>query len=110
MNKKQKNMLIRILVSAAFLVSIQLIPEGLFLAADERLFSGAGRWLRFLLYLADYIIIGHDILRRAVKGIRNGQVFDENFTWLLPLPELLPWQYMKTGNIQRPLPSCCFTR
>ena len=79
MNKKQKNMLIRILVSAAFLVSIQLIPEGLFLAADERLFSGAGRWLRFLLYLADYIIIGHDILRRAVKGIRNGQVFDENF-------------------------------
>lgn len=79
MNKKQKNMLIRILVSAAFLVSIQLIPEGLFLAADERLFIGAGRWLRFLLYLADYIIIGHDILRRAVKGIRNGQVFDENF-------------------------------
>lgn len=79
MNKKQKNMLIRILVSAAFLVCIQLIPEGLFLAADERLFSGAGRWLRFLLYLADYIIIGHDILRRAVKGIRNGQVFDENF-------------------------------
>lgn len=79
MNKKQKNMLIRILVSAAFLVSIQLIPEGLFLAADERLFSGAGRWLRFLLYLADYTIIGHDILRRAVKGIRSGQVFDENF-------------------------------
>ena len=46
---------------------------------DELLFPSAGRWLRFALYLVDYFIIGHDILRKAIKGIRNRRVFDENF-------------------------------
>ena len=43
------------------------------------LFPSAGRWLRFGCYLADYLIIGYDILRKAVKGIKNCQVFDESF-------------------------------
>ena len=43
------------------------------------LFPAAGRFVRLALYLADYFIIGYDILRKAVRGIRNKQVFDENF-------------------------------
>ena len=41
--------------------------------------GSSGRWLRLALYLVDYLVIGYDILRKAYKGIRNGQVFDENF-------------------------------
>ncbi len=65
MTKKQKKMLIRIAVSAALLVLLNIVP-----------FTG---WVRTALYLADYLIIGCDILRKAGRGIRNGRVFDENF-------------------------------
>lgn len=65
MNKKQKKMLIRIVVSAVMLIGLNLIPvAGLF---------------RTALYLAAYLIIGCDILKKAGKGILNGRVFDENF-------------------------------
>ena len=79
MTRKQKVMLTRILISSAILLVLQLIPAALFARLDEALFPTAGRWLRFALYLADYFIIGYDILRKAVKGILNRQVFDENF-------------------------------
>ena len=65
MNKKQKKMLIRILAAAALLILLNFLPvEG---------------WLRFLLYLLPYLIIGYDILLKAGKGIRNRQMFDECF-------------------------------
>ncbi len=65
MNKKQKRVLVRIIVAAALLALLNLaalpeIPE-------------------MLLYLAAYLVIGYDILRKAGKGILNGRVFDENF-------------------------------
>lgn len=65
MNKKQKKMLARILIAAALLVLLNFIP--------------AKGWLRFLLYLAPYLVIGYDILLKAAKGVKNRQVFDECF-------------------------------
>ena len=65
MTKKQKKMLRRILVSAALMVGLLFVP--------------ATGWLRFALWLVPYLVIGWDILYDAVRGIINGQVFDENF-------------------------------
>lgn len=63
MNKKQKKMLIRILLAAALMIILNFVPV-----------TGYGR---FLLYLIPYLIIGYDILLKAAKGIRNRQPFDE---------------------------------
>ena len=65
MNKKQKKMLIRIIIAALLLIGLNFIPV-----------SGI---LKFILYLIPYLIIGYDILLKALKGIKNRQVFDENF-------------------------------
>jgi Cd2+/Zn2+-exporting ATPase len=65
MTKKQKKMLIRILAAIVMLAAWNLLPvEGI---------------LRLLLYILTYLVIGYDILKKSWKGIRNGQVFDENF-------------------------------
>ena len=65
MNKKQKKMLIRIIVSLVLVVVFSQLPvEG---------------YLRFGLFMIPYLIIGYDILKKAFKGIMNKQVFDENF-------------------------------
>lgn len=65
MNKKQKKVLIRILVAAALMIVFSKLPvEG---------------YIRFLLFMIPYLVIGYDILKKAVKGILNRQVFDENF-------------------------------
>lgn len=65
MTKKQKKVLIRIIVAAILLVILHFVPlEGLWLG---------------LLYLIPYAVIGYDILRKAVLGIMHGEVFDENF-------------------------------
>lgn len=74
MTKKQKIMLGRILTATVLLLALQTLGSGIF---DQ--LGTAGRWVRLALYLVDYLIIGYDILRKAFKGIRNGQVFDENF-------------------------------
>ena len=79
MTKKQKKMLTRILVAALMLIGLKLIPTAAFSRLDGLLFPGAGRWLRLALYLVDYAVIGYDILRKALKGIIKGRVFDENF-------------------------------
>ena len=79
MTKKQKKMLTRILVAALMLIGLKMIPAAVFSRLDGLLFPGAGRWLRLALYLVDYAVIGYDILRKAVKGIIKGRVFDENF-------------------------------
>ena len=70
MNKKQKTMLTRILITAVMLIGLHFLPrEGYPLAW----------WIRLGLYLVAYWVIGHDILRKAWKGIKNHQVFDECF-------------------------------
>ena len=79
MNKKQKDALRRILISAAILICLQLISAQQFSTIDSWLCPGAGRWLRLALYLVNYYIIGWGTLKKAFKGIRNRQVFDENF-------------------------------
>ena len=79
MTKKQKKALWRILVSALGLIVLQCVPVPLWNRLDAVLFPGAGRVLRLLCYLADYLVIGGDILKKALKGIRNGQLLDENF-------------------------------
>ena len=65
MNKKQKKMLIRIIVAAVLLIALHFVP-----------ITGIPE---FIYYLAVYLVIGYDIVKKACKGIRNGQVFDENF-------------------------------
>ena len=72
MNKKQKNLLIRIIVAAVFFVPLYLISEGIVKAEMPG-------WALLLLFLVPYLVVGHDILRKALKGIRNRQVFDEHF-------------------------------
>ncbi len=79
MTKKQRVMMIRILISAGILLALQFVPAEMFDKADSYLFPSAGRWIRFACYLINYFIIGYDILRKAAKGIRNRQVFDESF-------------------------------
>lgn len=65
MNRKQKIMLVRIVAAAAMMIGLEFAPvEGV---------------VRFLLYLVPYLVIGYDILKKAVRGILNRQVFDENF-------------------------------
>ncbi len=79
MTKKQRVMMIRILISAGILLALQVVSAEMFDTADSYLFPFAGRWIRFACYLINYFIIGYDILRKAAKGIRNRQVFDESF-------------------------------
>ena len=79
MTKKQRVMMVRILISAGILLALQFISAEMFYTVDGYLFPSAGRWLRFACYLIDYLIIGYDILKKAAKGIKNRQVFDESF-------------------------------
>lgn len=65
MNKKQKKMLIRIIIAAVLIVAFSLLP--------------AEGYLRFGLFMIPYLVIGYDILKKAFKGVLNKQVFDENF-------------------------------
>ncbi len=65
MTKKQKKMLLRIIIAAVMLVALYFLPV-----------TG---WLRLGLYLVTYLVIGYDILKKAGQGIANGRVFDENF-------------------------------
>ncbi len=79
MTKKQRTMMIRILISAGILLALQFVTAEIFDTVDGYLFPSAGRWIRFACYLIDYLIIGYDILKKAAKGIKNRQVFDESF-------------------------------
>ena len=69
----------RILLSSALLLLWNLFTPQVFDSIDGIVTNGAGRWVRLLCYLAVYYIIGHDILQKALKGITNKRVFDENF-------------------------------
>ena len=72
MNKKQKDLLRRIIVAAVFFVPLYLISE-------EIVKVNIPEWAVFILFLIPYLIVGHDILKKAWKNIRNHQVFDEHF-------------------------------
>ena len=72
MNKKQKILLWRIIIAAIFFVPLYLISEELI---DVHL----PQWAVLILFLIPYLLVGYDILRKAFLGIKNGQVFDENF-------------------------------
>lgn len=69
MTKKQKKVLIRIIVSAVLLAGIMITTK----------LVEINKWIQLVLYLVPYLIIGYDILKKAVKGIFKGQIFDENF-------------------------------
>ena len=69
MNKKQKKMLIRIIVASVLLIGLTLVTR----------LVEVNSVLKLLLYLVPYLIVGYDILKKAFKGILNKQVFDENF-------------------------------
>ena len=90
MNKKQKKMLTRIIIAAVLLIVLHFVP-----------ITGVPR---FICYLAVYLVIGYDIVKKAFKGIKNGQVFDENFLMaiatigafalaaiLYPIVYVIPW-------------------
>ena len=65
MTKKQKKVLIRIIIAAVLIIAFSFLPlEG---------------YIRFICYMVPYLVIGYDVLRKAIKGILNRQVFDENF-------------------------------
>lgn len=68
MNKKQKKVLIRIIVAAVLMIALSVIPV-----------VPSKGVIRFVLFMIPYLVIGYDILRKAFKGILNRQVFDENF-------------------------------
>ena len=69
MNKKQKKVLVRIIVSIVLLIALTILTRLVEL----------NRWIELVLYMIPYLVIGYDILKKAVKGIMNHQVFDENF-------------------------------
>ncbi len=73
LTRKQRKMLYRILAAAALLIAVKLLPN---------LFP-VPRWMEIPLYLAPYLIIGWDVLWKAVRNILSGQVFDENFLMAL---------------------------
>ena len=69
MNKKQKKMLTRIIIAAVLMIAFKVINT----------FVDIPTVVLFIMYMIPYLVIGYDILRKAIKGILNKQVFDENF-------------------------------
>ena len=70
MTKKQKKVLVRIIISTLLLVIIGFIPID-------------NRYVELALYMVPYLVIGYDILKKAALGIIHGQIFDENFLMAL---------------------------
>lgn len=84
MSKKQKKALARIIITAAMMLALHFVPV-------------VGIW-RFLLYLIPYLLIGYDILIKALKGIRNRQVFDENFLMAIATLGAMTLAVTKSGD------------
>ena len=88
MNKKQKKVLYRIIITIILLVAI-LVTQN---------FVEANRFVWFGIYLIPYIVMGHDILKKAFKGIIKGQVFDENFLMAIATVGALAIGLYRTGD------------
>lgn len=84
MSRKQKKMLIRIIVSAVMMVGLYFVP--------------VKGYAKFLMYLVPYFVIGYDILKKSVKGILKGQVFDENFLMAAATVGALAIGLVRTGD------------
>ena len=88
MTKKQKKMLIRVIIAAVLMIFLHFLPQ----------FVQIGNIPLFLLWLVPYGIIGYDILKKAWKGILNRQVFDENFLMAVATLGALAIGLLKTGD------------
>ena len=84
MNKKQKKMLYRILLSAAVLAAVSFVP--------------ATGWVKFALYMIPYLIIGYDILYDAARGLWNRRLFDENFLMAVATVGAIVLAVTQTGD------------
>ena len=84
MNRKQKRVLLRIVIAAVLMILLGFLPV-------------SGLW-RFLLYLLPYFVIGYDVLREAAFGIWNRQVFDENFLMAVATVGALVLGVLQTGD------------
>ena len=84
MNKRQKRMLLRILLSAVLLAVVQLIP--------------ATGWLKFGLHMVPYLVIGYDILWDALRGLWNGRLLDENFLMAVATVGAIALAVTQTGD------------
>ena len=97
MNKKQKKMLIRIIITTVMVIALNLIP--------------ATGILQLALYLAAYLIIGYDILRKAGRGILNRRVFDENFLMAVATVGAFALAiYSKSGDYNEAIAVMLFTK
>ena len=99
MTKKQKQMVVRIVIAFIMLAAIMV---GEHTGLTDRI---QPHILLAVICLVPYLIIGYDILYKAVRNIRNGQVFDENFLMMVAT-----WGHSVWVIIRKPLPLCCFIR
>ena len=81
MTKKQKKTLYRIIVAAVLLVAAAVVCE----------LAALPWWAQLVLHLAPYLVIGYDVLRKAVLGIVHGEVFDENFLMAIATVGAMAW-------------------
>ena len=95
MTGKQKKSLARILLTALLLIALQFVPG-----------TGTGQ---MVLYLVPYFLIAYDILGKAAKGIRNGQVFDENFLMAVASIGAFLLRFMTRAVIAWKLLPWCFS-
>ena len=87
MSKKQKKVLVRIIVALVLLAGVMLLDK----------LASLPQWAMIVLYLVPYFLIGYDILWKALKGIKNRQVFDENFLMAVATVGALCLQDFKEG-------------
>ncbi len=95
MNKKQKKALAQIISAVVLLAVISLVTGKV----------SVSPYVEFVLYMVPYLLVGYDILKKALKGIKNKQVFDENF-----LMAVATLGAIALGDTKRAWRLCCFTK
>lgn len=98
MTKKQKRMLVRIIISFVLFAALMV-------AEHTGALEGINTWILFVIYLVPYLVIGYDIVYKAVRNISHGQVFDENFLMMVAT-----FGAFGVRNTRKQLRLCCFTR
>ena len=100
MNKKQKKMLTRIIIAAVLMIAFKVIST----------FVDIPTIVLFIMYMVPYFVIGYDILRKAIKGILNRQVFDENFLMAVATVGAIIIALEMMVILQKQLRLCSFIR